>query len=347
MKTHAFAFKGNIISPPAMIAVQGIGVKGGALADDGAGVWKSTDGLVSFTPASGVTISAVFVQQSANFVVISISGSASFAASTGKALGTFSGAATPPKQTIGSGVLSNGSAFVATYAQIASGTNTVLLQGMGTVTSSAFALNITYSVAALGAVNPSDAKTMLVDNDNAAIGTVYDAIHSLTDALATPKTIVGSVVKMYGTPTPDALYGGTWARISTKATATLTQDSSSATLPGIGSVSFAGSTDSFDVSFAFSKSVYLGCTGLSATSSGAFYDCYTTANGPASTTVHCPIGDWNQYCNVTFQGIGNAVTAKAMFRVYGSPNNILAQIELEGTGVDPNAANISEYRRTA
>jgi len=185
MTAHAFAFKGNIIAPPANIAVQGVGVKGGVLAKDSSGVWKSADGAFSFTP-SGMSFSAgydiPFISQSGNLITIYIRGTvATLSANASTQIGTLSGV---PLISYGNSPLSVTNVTTG-YANLqgrlsitGSDYNVQIFNGGAALANQLILASCTLSIPVSGAVSPADSKSILVDNDNAALGSVYK---NLTD----------------------------------------------------------------------------------------------------------------------------------------------------------------------
>jgi len=170
-KSHVFAFKGNIISPPAVIAVQGLGVKGGVLSQSGAS-WVSADGLVSFTPASGISVLNALLRQQGNIVdfVAQIALSADASAGTALTIGTLSGVP-ETENSQNTGIMRHWDTH-SLHPLRATGTTLYLIPTVALSSGSGLAGEVTYSVAASGSVNPADSKTILVDNEDDAQGTV-------------------------------------------------------------------------------------------------------------------------------------------------------------------------------
>jgi len=187
--THTFAFKGNIISPPANIAVQGVGVKGGILTNDGTGVWKSADGLVSFTPANGISPVYAALQQQGNIVTLLMRvNDVALTANIGTVLGSIAGV---PESCAGDGNavsasirawLGSDNSYVSANSYINNNNVNVCV---GITASVRIVIAVTYSTAASGSVNPADSKSILVDNEDTGLGTVYSMLQGTT-----PPTVV-------------------------------------------------------------------------------------------------------------------------------------------------------------
>jgi len=176
--SHAFAYKGNIISPPANVSVQGVGVKGGVLTDDGTGVWRSADGLVSFTPAlsvlgssAGIDAVALILSGNQAFFHIQISSASLAAQSNPIQFGAMAGIPNPigRGQAYGSSNIRGGIFYVSYTGVLVGG-------GFDALSNGVLRCTITFSVPASGSVNPADSKSMLVDNDNAALGSIFSKL---------------------------------------------------------------------------------------------------------------------------------------------------------------------------
>jgi len=183
-KSHAFAYRGNIISPPANIAVQGVGVKGGALSDDGTGVWASADGLVSITVPTASTfdsgLTGMFLLQIGNTVYFECTGGLTRSVRSAGAsylFGTLSGVPFPNSGAIIGQRLNSTANNI--NLMVAGDNGEIYSLFLGAASNgSGMKCSFTYSVPASGTVNPADGKTILVDNDHPEFGSIYSAVLS-------------------------------------------------------------------------------------------------------------------------------------------------------------------------